>query len=585
MATINGTVINDANNNGVQDTGESGLSGWTVFLDQNANGVLDSGETSTTTDANGNYTFTNLASDTYIVTQQVPTGFTQTFPTAAPASQFNIDIIFTDSNLTASQQAIFNVAADIWESIIIGDVPDRTNFELPSGNIQALIDDLAIEVSAPAIDGPGNILGQAGPRYIRGDSALPITGIMEFDSADVARLENNGQLEEVILHEMGHVIGIGTIWDNLGLITGAGTNDPRYTGETGTAQYNIIFGNNDTFIPLETQGGAGTRDSHWSESVFFNELLTGFLNGGVNNPLSRISAGSLKDLGYEVDLRPAENYTPPSTVIDASSIGDDYLDSLIVTTPEIEVEVVDEYNNGIVNTTTNSTSSTASASAPAGTYLVTVSPTEDVNNLNFGNFECFLTGTHILTDKGEITVENLKIEDKVKTAEGKFEPIKWIGKQTCQPNKVKNPLRSYPILIKAGALGNNLPHRDLYVSPDHAMFFEGLLINAGALVNDVSIIKTEPKETFTYYHIELDNHALLIAEGASAESYLPQKEDRLDYDNGAEYEKLYPHGSNLMLWPMDYPRISSWVKVPRYVRNKLNSIAAQLSDKLIRLTA
>ena len=198
---------------------------------------------------------------------------------------------------------------------------------------------------------------------------------------------------------------------------------------------------------------------------------------------------------------------------------------------------------------------------------------------------CFLSGTHILTEKGEITVEKLKIGDKVLTAEGKLEPIKWIGKQTRQPHDLKNPLRSHPILIKAGALGNNLPHRDLYVSPDHAMFFEGLLINAGAFVNDISIIKTEPKEAFTYYHIELENHALLIAEGASAESYLPQNEHRLEYDNGAEYEELYPHGSNLMLWPMDYPRISSWVKVPRYVRQKLNVIATQLSNQISQLSA
>ena len=190
--------------------------------------------------------------------------------------------------------------------------------------------------------------------------------------------------------------------------------------------------------------------------------------------------------------------------------------------------------------------------------------------------ECFLTGTRILTDKGEIAVENFAIGDRVVTAEGKLEPIKWIGYQTIQPNQVKNPLRGYPILIKAGALGNNLPQRDLYVSPDHAMYFEGVLINAGALVNGTSIIKTEPKEAFTYYHVELENHALLLAEGASAESYLPQNEDRLAYENGAEYEELYPHGSNLMLWPMDYPRISSWVKVPRYMRKKLNAIAEEL---------
>ena len=190
--------------------------------------------------------------------------------------------------------------------------------------------------------------------------------------------------------------------------------------------------------------------------------------------------------------------------------------------------------------------------------------------------ECFLTGTHILTDKGEVAVENLQIGDNVVTAEGKLEPVKWIGYQTVAPHQVKNPLRGYPILIKEGALGNNLPQRDLYVSPDHAMYFEGVLINAGALVNGTSIVKTEPQEAFTYYHVELENHTLLLAEGASAESYLPQNEDRLAYENGAEYEELYPHGSNLMLWPMDYPRISSWNKVPRYMRKKLNLIAEEL---------
>ena len=190
--------------------------------------------------------------------------------------------------------------------------------------------------------------------------------------------------------------------------------------------------------------------------------------------------------------------------------------------------------------------------------------------------ECFLTGTRILTDKGEVAVETLQIGDLVQTAERTLEPIKWIGRQTREPQQVRNPLRSHPIHIKAGALGNGLPHRDLFVSPDHALLFEGLLINAGALVNGTSIVKTEPTETFTYFHVELDKHALLVAEGTAAESYLPQKEDRLVYDNGAEYEALYPHGSKIILWPLDYPRISSAVTVPRYIRKQLNQIAAEL---------
>ena len=193
--------------------------------------------------------------------------------------------------------------------------------------------------------------------------------------------------------------------------------------------------------------------------------------------------------------------------------------------------------------------------------------------------ECFLKGTNILTEAGYRAVEDLKIGDKVKTFDGKIETIKWIGKQTHH-RFFAHPLRSLPIQIKAGALGSNMPRRDLFVSPDHAILVDGVLINAGALVNDISILKTYP-DLYIYYHIELENHAILDAEGAPAESYLPNQEDRSNYDNGAEYEELYPEGSNLMLWPMDYPRVSSKNKVPRYISKKLLAIASELESKAL----
>ncbi|NET48915.1 MAG: Hint domain-containing protein, partial [Merismopedia sp. SIO2A8] len=192
--------------------------------------------------------------------------------------------------------------------------------------------------------------------------------------------------------------------------------------------------------------------------------------------------------------------------------------------------------------------------------------------------ECFLAGTRILTDRGEVPVEELHMGDRVQTADGTLEPIKWIGKQTIQPNQVKNPLRGYPILIKAGALGDGLPYRALYTSPDHALLVEGLLINAGALVNGVSILKTTPTEPFTYYHIELHQHSLLVAEGTAAESYLPQRESRDWYDNGAEYKTLYPNNGALVYWPMQYPRVSSQRQMPRYIHKKLMVIAKSLGQ-------
>ena len=136
---------------------------------------------------------------------------------------------------------------------------------------------------------------------------------MEFDSADVASLEARGQLDEVILHEMGHVLGIGTIWRRLGLLRNDFGSNPRYVGRGAVREYNRIFGNNANSVPVENQGGPGTRGSHWRESVFDNELMTGFLNFGQANPISRLTVASLDDLGYVVNLNAADPYRPPST--------------------------------------------------------------------------------------------------------------------------------------------------------------------------------------------------------------------------------------------------------------------------------
>lgn len=223
--------------------------------------------------------------------------------------------------------------------------------------------------------------------------------------------------------------------------------------------------------------------------------------------------------------------------------------------------------------------------SPAGQSLERDPDGSDTITSGTPNPECFLAGTTLLTDNGDVAVETLKIGDRVQAADGSLHPIKWIGYQTVDPSAVENPLRGYPILVKAGALGENLPRRDLYVSPDHALLFDGLLINAGALVNDCSILKTEPTTAFTYYHIELDHHALLVAEGTLAESYLPQKEDRYCYDNGSEYDELYPGDRNVLLWPLDYPRISSYTTVPRYIRKQLMAIAQTLPRTSVLKTA
>ena len=230
-----------------------------------------------------------------------------------PPSPFNIEVNFIDNSLTASQRAVFADAASRWAEIIIADIPDVFVTGL------GLVDDVVINASAPIIDGVGGTLGQAGPTQIRSGSFLPAAGVMQFDAADLANLEASDRLEDVILHEMGHVLGIGTIWSFFpDLLTGAGTSNPRFTGDQATAAYNSIFGLSDTSVPVENTGGAGTRDSHWRESVFNNELLTGFLDGG-SNPISQITVGSLADLGYGVNLGAADPYSPPSSLVAGST--------------------------------------------------------------------------------------------------------------------------------------------------------------------------------------------------------------------------------------------------------------------------
>ncbi|OHB78686.1 MAG: hypothetical protein A2W31_00905, partial [Planctomycetes bacterium RBG_16_64_10] len=201
------------------------------------------------------------------------------------------------------------MAASRWSEIILGDLP-------PVGDI----DDLRIFASGLSIDGPGGTYGRGGPTDVRQDIGLPSQGNMELDLADIAALEDAGQLVELVLHEMGHVLGYGTLWDNLGYLEGAGTDDPRYVGQLATGEYDALSAAAETSIPVENTGGPGTQDAHWRETVFGNELMTGFLDSGVENPLSRVTVASLADVGYVVDLAAADAYALPAGLAASASM-------------------------------------------------------------------------------------------------------------------------------------------------------------------------------------------------------------------------------------------------------------------------
>src|SRR5690606_22430584 len=115
------------------------------------------------------------------------------------------------------------------------------------------------------IDGPGRVLGQAGPRYARGVDGLPLSGIMYFDVDDLAFLDELELFEDVIVHEMGHVLGIGTLWNYGRTLNQGPVSDPYFAGKMANTFWNAEGGTD--MLPIENMGGPGTAGGHWRESV------------------------------------------------------------------------------------------------------------------------------------------------------------------------------------------------------------------------------------------------------------------------------------------------------------------------------
>ena len=152
---------------------------------------------------------------------------------------------------------------------------------------------------------------------------------------------------------------------------------------------------------------------------------------------------------------------------------------------------------------------------------------------------CYCRGTRILTDRGERPVEELAIGDRLVTVSGAARPLRWIGRRAYSGRFAAGNRDVLPVLFRAGSLGDDLPRRDLWVSPLHAMYLDGHLVPALALVNGASIIQAETVDQVEYFHLELESHDILLAEGAPAESFLDD-DSRGMFHNAAEYRALYP---------------------------------------------
>jgi hypothetical protein len=247
-----------------------------------------------------------------VVGTLTPVRFTATATTPLPPQgSYHIVIRYMGQATSRQIQAVSN-AVTRWQSIITQDLAN-VPVTSPAGScftgqpaINETVDDILIYVDFTAIDGPGKTLGEAGPCYIRSDNSLPIVGHLKLDAADLALMESSGTMDNVVMHEIGHVLGIGTMWPDKHLIQGEGTEDPQFLGTLGNNAYHNMGSSGNA--PIENTGGEGTRDGHWREYTFGNELMTGWINTGLN-PISSLTIASLQDLGYGANTGAANSYT------------------------------------------------------------------------------------------------------------------------------------------------------------------------------------------------------------------------------------------------------------------------------------
>ena len=214
----------------------------------------------------------------------------------------------------------------------------------------------------------------------------------------------------------------------------------------------------------------------------------------------------------------------------------------------------DTINGGAGNNTTTFSGNRAAYALSNTNGVVTVTNTANnvvdtltnIQTLSFADMSiadssiaCYLRGTRVATPDGEVAVETLAIGDLITTASGAVRPVRWIGRRAYAGQFVAHKRHVQPIRFQAGSLGSGLPYRDLYVSPEHAMFLDGVLVPAKLLVNGDTISQCDAIARIEYVHIELDTHDVILAEGAASETFIDDG-GRGMFHNAADYRALYP---------------------------------------------
>ncbi len=343
-------------------------------------------------------------------------------------------------------------------------------------------------------------------------------------------------------------------------------NGTYYTGPTLTALY--WAGETPTSLEPDSEIALGASPNEYAAPLTSDGAITNTNTYTIRGPGSIVSAGGA---GADSTIIYAGSQTSAfdiASVLTVNSFG--IGDSIIIDGADFPAGTPILSEHTFIGGTFFATEGFASGvyfidvdvNTISGTpsFSITTDASGDVTLTAF----CFYPGTNVRTPAGDVAVETLKSGDLVTLNDGRIAPISWLGRQTVS-TKFADPLRVLPIRIKASALGESLPARDLLISPDHAILVNDILVQAGALVNGVSIVReTDVPKTFTYYHVEVADHSLVLAENIAAETFIDNV-DRLKFDNWEEHEAL----ESVAMTEMAYPRAKSARQVPQSIRARL----------------
>ena len=430
----------------------------------------------------------------------------------------------TGSNTIAAGVTLGNLGT-------LTDLGTLTNAGTIGGSGELIVDPASLFNSGSigmsvTLSGGGTLDNEAGGR-------IAVVGNAVYGDLAAATVVNAGTISStatgIVLKAGGTVIDAGAISGGSGTAVGfGGTGGNLLVLQRGYHLNGAIAGSASATNTVELAGSVGAAVTVGYNGLGLSHVPDVLFGAGGNNTLTVANTGGTLPVTLS-------GFTLTSDIVDLTAVG---TDGTIASQSATEVTV-----------TGSSGTETLQLDASDAAVFTTVSDGAAGTEL----IACYRRGTLILTAAGEVPVEELAIGDEVITVSGMARPIKWLGHRAYDSRFVAGNRAVLPIRIEAGALADGIPARDLWLSPEHALYLDDVLVPARLLANGVTIRQVEGVERLEYFHIELDTHDAILAEGAPAETFA-DCDNRGMFHNAGEFGRLYPEDRRTA-WQFCAPRV------------------------------